>query len=163
VIAWVAAALAGDCTDDLAAPPPSLSVAWISPVGRRVSSRGYLSVVPAGELRRWVAEERPGLGRVLQHLGERKRARDPRRRYKITIFDVSAADLCRPLDEVAEGTSVAGVAACPAPRSRVAASDGCGSWADAVSGDPTFPVYRVRWLDAARDGFCVLPAERFLQ
>ncbi len=159
----LAAAHAEPCTASLSEPPPNLSVAWVSPLGRRVSSRGYLSVVSATELRKWVAAEQPGLGRLLQHLGLRHKDKDPRRRYKITVFDAKASELCRPLDDAIEGEVVAGIAACPANRADVDASDGCGSWVDHATGQPSLAVYRVRWLEAARDGFCVLPAERFLR
>jgi hypothetical protein len=162
LLALAAAAEPGACTEALSPPPDALSVAWVSPLGRHVASRGYLDVVPTADLRRWVADTRPGLGALLQHLGLRKRDRDPHRRYKVAIFDVARADLCRPVDDVEEGAVVAGVTVCPANRSDVNASDSCGSWRDAATGAPSFPLYRVRWLDAARDGFCVLPADRFL-
>lgn len=161
----VAAALAGDPGEcgALAAPPERLSVAWVSPAGRGAGRRTSLLVVPTTALRAWVAADPPSVGRMLQHLGLQRRDKTPKRRYKVTIFDVRALDLCRPLDEQGEEDVAASVAACPErfgePRR---GSSGCGYARDGDTGKRSFDVYRVRWEDAAAGGFCVLPAEAFL-
>ena len=166
MIAWfVAAALAGDPGEcgTLAPPPERLSVAWVSPAGRGAGRASSLLVVPTTALRTWVAADAPSVGRMLQHLGLRKRDTAPKRRYKVTIFDVRAVDLCRPLDEQGEEDVAAGLPACAErfgePRR---GSSGCGYARDGGSKKRSFDVYRVRWEDAAAAGFCVLPAEAFV-
>ena len=42
-------------------------------------------------------------------------------------------------------------------------STGCGYTVDRASGDPGLVQFRAEWDDLARNGFCVLPAERFVQ
>jgi hypothetical protein len=166
VIAWIAAAaLAGEpqtCTAELQREPDALSVAWVSPLGAHVGSGGWLTVVPTADLHRWVAEERPGVGRFLQRLGLRKSDATPRRGWKVTIFDVSAAELCRPLSAYETPGTVEGVASCDGHDRVEGAYDGCGSLTDRADGSASLPVFRVLWADAARDGFCVLPVERYL-
>jgi hypothetical protein len=54
------------------------------------------------------------------------------------------------------------VPSCPESTTRFKeAHDGCGTLVDRAGGEgPT--VYRARWRDVVRNGFCVLPAERFV-
>lgn len=162
---WIAAALAGDPGEcgSLEPPPERLSVAWVSPVGRGAGRGTSLLVVPTTGLRTWVAETHPSVGRMLQHLGLQRKDRTPKRRFKVTVFDVRAVDLCRPLDEQGEDEVVAGLSACAErfgePRR---GSSGCGYARDGGTGKRSFDVYRVRWEDAAATGFCVLPAEAFV-
>ena len=162
---FAAAALAAEpaCTQDLAAAPDRLSVAWVSPLGARVGANGWLTVVSTTSLRQFVAAERPGVGRLLQHLGERRRATDPHRRYKITIFDVEAGSLCRPVEGLDEPDLAGGMAACPKKKSDLhRAYTGCGVLTDLANMSASLQVYRLTWADAAYAGFCVLPVERFL-
>lgn len=165
MIALLAAAAFADpvCGGDLPAPPDHLSVAWVSPLGARVGANGWLTVVPTAALRDYVQDQRPGVGRLLQHLGARKRSSDPHRRYKITIFDVEADALCRPIPDAAEETLAGGVPTCPAGRAELGHGyAGCGVLTDRGTGAPSLPVFRITWSDAAFAGFCVLPVERFL-
>lgn len=166
MIALLAAvALADDpvCDADLPAPPDRVSVAWVSPLGARTGANGWLTVVPTASLRQYVASERPGVGRLLQHLGERRRSSDPRRRYKITIFDVKSSALCRPVDGADEQSVVGGLPVCPESKAKInAAYEGCGVLVDRGTGKESLPVYKLTWADAAFEGFCVLPVERFL-
>jgi hypothetical protein len=158
-------ALAEDpvCTLDLAPAPSHLSVAWISSLGERVGANGWLTVVPTASLKEYVSQDQPGVGRLLQHLGERRRSSDPRRRYKITIFDVDSSKLCRPIEGVEDGALVSGTPACLAAHARVnGAYAGCGQLVDRGTGELSLPVYRLTWGNAAFAGFCVLPVERFL-
>ena len=67
LLGLLASAWAATCTTPLTEPPAGMSVAWVSPLGARAAARGYLTVVPTAELTRWVAAERPSLGRLLQH------------------------------------------------------------------------------------------------
>ena len=163
LLGLLASAWAATCTTPLTEPPAGMSVAWVSPLGARAAARGYLTVVPTAELTRWVAAERPSLGRLLQHLGEQKRADNPRRLYKVIVFEVATDDVCRPLDGYSDPRTVAGVVTCSPARSRVNGRyEGCGLLTDRADPTQHTTVYRVRWGDAAREGFCVLPAERFL-
>jgi hypothetical protein len=149
------------CGEALGAPAEVVSVAWVSPVGRRVGGRAWLEVVPTGELRRWMSAEDPTIGRLLQRMGQRKTERDPRRRFKVTVFEVRAADLCRPVEGALE--AIAGVASCEGGLGRSTATySGCGYTTDLRDGARGFDVYRVQWRDAAVQGFCVLPGERFV-
>lgn len=121
----------------LTAPGETLSVAWVSPLGQRVGPRGTVEVVRTRDLRAALQDRAGGqLGRMLQLLGLRRSAAPPSRRWKVTVFDVRGADLCRP--------------------------SGCGFTVDRADGSRGLEIFRVRWADAARDGFCVLPAQRFV-
>ena len=141
----------------------ALSVAWISPLRKTVRGGTWLTLVPTTELRSWAQTEGGGsVGRMLQHLGMRKRGTEPRRRYKVVVFDVRAENLCRPLGDREGGIEAGGLASCVEPGTRLKeAHDGCGRLVDTQTGATT-PVLRARWDDVVRNGFCVLPAERFL-
>jgi hypothetical protein len=162
-IGWSLAARADappTCGDRWTDPPDRVSVAWISPVRRRTTAAGWLDVIPTAALRDWVTAEHPSTGRFLQRLGLRRRDRDPRRRWKVTIFEVRSSDLCRPLDDLA-GAAAGGVVGCEAPRS-AHRLDSCGLTADPAGAARGIDLYRIRWRDAAPLGFCVLPLERFV-
>lgn len=147
----------------LTTPPERFSVAWVSPLGQRVSGRKSLVVSPTRELAAFLqTQHEPSVGRLLQFIGARKSNKPPKRAYKVTVFDVSAPLLCRPVDGHDEGDVVAGLRACagslPAKQ-----TDGCGVATDHGSKRSGPTLLRIRWRDAARNGFCVLPAERFIQ
>ena len=92
----LAAALAADpeCSETFFVPPDSLSVAWVSPVGERVRARTWIEVVQTSALRDWLrAYPTATLGRTLQLLGRRKKPEDPRRLYKVTVFEARVIDL----------------------------------------------------------------------
>lgn len=162
IAAWlVATALAQDCAK-LAPPPDHLAVAWVSPVRRSARRGTWLPVVPAADLRAFVKAQSPSPGRLLQALGVRKRAKDPKRRYKVTIFDLTAADLCRPVEGTEEGYVVDGVGACGRLDHATSTYSGCGYTTDQADGKRRFDLYRVQWKTAAARGFCVLPLERYL-
>ena len=149
---------------DFAEPAETLSVAWISPVRDRVGARADITVVRTTDLRDWVGSEAPSVGRLLQRLGLREESTDPRRRYKVVIFDVSQDALCRPLSTFPQGENVAQVATCdPKNASKIDHYSGCGVLTDRADGSRSFDVYQIEWKEAAKHGFCVLPAERFVQ
>jgi hypothetical protein len=84
-------------------------------------------------------------------------------RWKVTVFDVRTALLCRPVEYATEVQTVDGVAACPSTRQTGVRHDtGCGTTLDTASGDPGLDLFRIRWRDAAVQGFCVMPLDRFL-
>lgn len=163
---WLLAGIAAAqpaCDVALTAPTAELSVAWVSPLRQKVGRRGWLEVVRTAELRREVASQNRSVGRMLQLLGLRKRGTEPGRRWKVTIFDVRGADLCRPLAGYEEPATVEGVATCPGRLGRPTRTySGCGWTTDLADGAPGLETFRIRWEDAARNGFCVLPAERFV-
>jgi hypothetical protein len=152
------------CKGDYRAPPESLSVAWVSPLRAKVGAQGWIRVVRTQDLRAWAeAETGSGLGRMLQSLGLRRTDRDPRRRYKVTIFDVASTGLCRPLAGYDDPVAIDGMVTCPARLSKVTRSyAGCGFTLDRATGEAGLELYSARWNDVARNGFCVLPADRFL-
>ncbi|MFT4625138.1 MAG: hypothetical protein ACI8PZ_003804 [Myxococcota bacterium] len=159
LMALVGVALAGDCAlDTLSPPPPTLSVAWVSPLSGR--ARGWIRLVRTSDL----ATMGTDLGRTLQGVGLRRRATAPRRRHKVVVFDVDPESLCRPLAEAPEeGGMVGGVHACLqrlGPDAKT--TDGCGRALDRETSTAGVEVFRGRWRDLAREGFCVLPAERFV-
>lgn len=162
IAAWlVATALAQDCAK-LEPPPEHLAVAWVSPVRQSAHGGTWLPVIPAADLRAFVRAESPGTGRLLQALGVRKKTKDPKRRYKVTIFDLTSADLCRGIEGTEEGYVVDGVAACGRLDRETSTYSGCGYTTDRADGKRGFDLYRVQWKTAAARGFCVLPLERYL-
>lgn len=134
--------------------PPSgetVAVAWVSPVGKRVRARSFVDVIPATNLRQ---EDFQTVGELVHGLGLRRHKTTPRRPYKVTIFEVDPLILCRPIEDAEPGQRVAGVPSCESARTR-AKSDGGGCVGE-------LPIYRIRWMDASARGFCVLPAQRFV-
>jgi hypothetical protein len=85
------------------------------------------------ELRRAVAEDPTSVARMLQRLGLRKSDREPHRRYKVVVFDAHTDDLT-----------------------------GCGFTTDLRTEGQGLPLYGSTWSALAADGFCVLPADRFV-
>ncbi len=166
---WGALAWAGEAPDCSQAAfdelSEAVSVAWVSPSGRTVGRRGRLSVVRTAELRGWLAEqERPTVGRMLQRLGLRRRERTPRRPWKVVIFDVEPQDLCRPVAGYPDPVAMAGLVTCAPRASRPRAGQtGCGHTVDRATGGEGLEQYQGQWADLARNGFCVLPAERFVE
>ena len=75
---------------------PTVSVAWISPLPRRVRGGREVEVVPTRDLTTWLRDHPEATpGDLLRHLGIRDRPREPRRTWKVTIFDVHTANLCK--------------------------------------------------------------------
>jgi len=152
------------CEATLAPPPPNLSVAWISPLRKRTGSARWLEVIPTRTLAAWLREHPEATtGDLLRHAGARRRPREPHRRYKVTIFDTDPTSLCRPIEGAEPPTMVEGVLACPRGVGRATGRyEGCGVATDFNTGGRGPEVYRARWRDLARRGFCVIPAERFV-
>ena len=164
----VAASLAAaqDTCGPLPVPPEAVQVAWISPLRQRAQAGTWLSVVRVADLRSWIRARQPDQERLLQAMGIWGRGGDgPFRhhRWKVTVFDVRTALLCRPVEYATEVETVDGVAACPSARQKGVRYDtGCGTTHDGATGEPGFDLFRIRWRDASASGFCVLPLERFL-
>ncbi len=165
---WVAVA-AGQGDDaslvcaSQAPPPDRLQVAWISPVRKRVWGRTSLSVVRVAELRTFVQAQGADQARALQALGLIGRRGRVRKLYKVTLFDVSADQLCRPVEHTPEGEDSDGLPACAGGRQVGARrATGCGTTLDTATDAQGLDLYRIPWREAARAGFCVMPLERFL-
>lgn len=152
------------CDRSLEAPPEALSVAWVSPLRRKVGKNGWLTLVPTTELKAFADEHAKGsVARLLQHVGQRKRSSEPSRSYKVVVFDVRAEQLCRPLEDREGGEEAFGMVSCPERVSRFRErTDACGTLEDRAGGEGP-PVFRARWRDVVRNGFCVLPADRFVR
>jgi hypothetical protein len=133
--AWAWAA--DECRPAPSDLPETLYVAWVSPGRQTVGNQGWLTVVKTQDLNAWVAKDKPTVGRLLQALGERKKTKEPKRRYKVTIFEVRSMDLCLPDEEERA--------------------------VDTATGKETFDLYEIQWRDAAVRGFCVLPAQRYVE
>lgn len=159
------AALAADpCDLPLEAPPEMVSVAWISPTRAKAGNNEWLFVVPTKDLTRWLRDN-PGAstGDLLRRVGARRKTSEPKRSYKVTIFEVESVALCRPIEGAAETDVIEGVIACQGGLGRATRNyGGCGRATDFNTGALGPTVYRARWRDLARQGFCLLPAERFV-
>jgi hypothetical protein len=152
----------------LTAPPPVFQVAWVSSARARVGAGAWLDVVRVADLRRFVGAEKQPLPaeRLLQALGivGSGGLRWYHTKYwRITLFDVEAAWLCRPVWGAEGGSLIDGVEACD---SRLQAGNrfftGCGYTRDTLTGKRGLDVFRIRWRDAVRGGFCVMPLNRFI-
>jgi len=179
VLLWILAALsvpaaAQEAAEDVpvyrdcATPEPltdgRLSVVWISPLGRKAMPGARLTVVPARALRAWMVEHDADVPRLLAGLGLRKPLRRVRRPWKAVVFEVDAAQLCRPTEGDAPATLIAGAPVCPhAARGVAGQDDACGKAIDLVLSKPSLDVFHVRWRDASTRGFCVLPLDRFVR
>lgn len=164
----------------LACEPPrpvnsTLQVAWISPIRQTVDAKGMLTVVRTTDLRALIVARNRDATKVLHALGMVRAKKEATKDYKITLFDVKAEWLCRPMlveEAPAEGEEapvVAGVKVCGGRWQtshkgffRKSWSD-CGYLLDIVSGARTLDVLRVDWQTAVTWGFCVMPLERFLE
>jgi len=133
---------------------------WVSPLNARAGADGWIPVVPVDAVRSALGSE-ANLVRLLQVLGLRKRSREPARPWKVIVLDARIDDLCRPVADATPGTPVSGVVAC-LTASVPGRTHGCGHTFDADR-TASLPIYKVRWVDASSNGFCVLPVARFLQ
>jgi hypothetical protein len=159
-------ALAAESCSALQEPPPVFQVAWVSPLQQDVSSRAWLEVVRVADLRAFVKKNGPDTIRLLQGLGLAK-AKGlgwlQAKQWKITMFDVEAAWVCRPVKGAEEGLLLQGIPACVRGQQKgEGATTGCGYSRDPVTGGRGIDVFRIRWRDAARGGFCVMPLSRFV-
>lgn len=156
-------ATAWACDTSFAAPEDVSALAWISPLRRTVGKNRRVRVVPVSALRKAAKKGKLTPGRVLQIVGERKRARNPRRPWKVTVFQASSGALCRPIEGQPDTAFVDGLPVCPARESR---SDrhqtACGATLDRARERAGVELFYAAWRDLAPQGFCVLPLERFL-
>lgn len=164
-LAWLAApALACDLVSEV---PEAAQVAWVSKLNATAGNDTWLEVVELGKLRELVTRNGRDSTRVLRGLGLLRRTQPQRAEYKVTVFEVSRAQLCREMDGE-PGTVVSGVPICAPSEQRQgsgvrpAAYTGCGYHTDLGSGVRGLDVFRLRWADAVAKGFCVLPLPRLL-
>jgi hypothetical protein len=156
MIAWfLAVALAGPC-DGVATLPDRVSVSWVSPLRERVGGRRFVRVVPTSALMQAVREDQT-VGGLVRASGLRRRDGQPKRAYKVVVFDVAREVLCRPVEGLEPGEVVGGVAVCDANAHATRKIESCG-----VVVGSGIATYRGRWAELASAGFCVLPAARFV-
>jgi len=147
--------------------PDSLQVAWVSRTGAAAGNNTWLEVVQLGELRSLIERSHRDATTVLRAIGLLGRKQTAKASYKVVVFEVERAALCRPMDGE-PGTTVAGLPICDRPEQRQGvgvkplAYTGCGYGTDLGAGIRGLDVLRVRWADAVAKGFCVLPWERML-
>ena len=121
MIALLLAALAfgQECSLDLPTVRSDTSMAWVSRTGDHARGGEYLWVTPTGELSAWIGrQDRATLGGLLRHLGLRRRKSEPKRHYKVVVFDATHASLCRPIEGEAPGAEISGVVTCETNLSR---------------------------------------------
>jgi hypothetical protein len=154
------------CTvEGLSSPKPDAiqPVVWVSPLRKTVGNGRSIRVVPMAELRAAAQDGRFSVGRMLQILGIRKKARNPRRAWKVTVFEASTGALCRPIAEAEASDFVSGLPVCRPRHNRASRKDtGCGTTRDRANDGKGLEMVRATWRDLAPQGFCVLPAERFV-
>ena len=125
-----------------------------------------MEVEPLSERRSWVKTNGSDQKRLLQAmglLGKRPIWRD-QIAWKVTIFDVRADWLCRPIRGETPGLKVKGAAVCDERLQRGGRRfTGCGYTLNTATGGKGLTLFRVPWRDAARWGFCVMPIERLLE
>jgi hypothetical protein len=173
LFAWLvgAAAAADQCQSTRTVSEESLQVAWISRTDKQVWSNTYVEVVRTGDLRTWLSRNGTDTVRLLRGLGMVKGNKGQSaalKGWKITLFDVRRNVLCRPIEDGVPGETVGGVAICEESEQSwkwgySKGFTGCGYIEDTQVSVRGLDVFRVRWVDAATWGFCVLPLSRFLK
>ena len=161
----------GQSCADVNLIPESAQVAWVSPVAKSVGMNSWIETVRVADLRAWIRENGSDQVRVLKGLGMVRTKGGKwaaKRSYKITIFDVKREWLCRPIEGATPGTLDQGVSVCEEKQHKglwghKRGYTGCGYIEDTLSRSRSLDAYRVRWGEASRWGFCVLPLERFLE
>ncbi len=144
--------------------PDRMQVAWVSEAGTRVGSDRWLEVVRVSDLKTFMAAEKPDQAEFLQELGLIPRnERGAERTWQVTIFDVDAAMLCRPIALATPGEVVAGVPACAEHLQTGGRTfTGCGYSLDTEHMDRGVDTFKITWAEATSWGFCVFPLERFM-
>lgn len=165
--AWLWLAAPAQACDALSEPPATLQMAWVSRVRATVGADTPMQVVRSVELQQLAKDRGGDVSAVLRALGlVGPRATAVASDWKVSFFDVSRDALCRPMAGV-EGDVRAGVPVCTDReqrpwRSRTRSWTGCGYLQDVATGARTLDVFRLRWGNAVRDGFCLLPLARLL-
>lgn len=163
--------------DVLESPDATFQVAWISKTKKQANRWSTIEVVPFTDLQKWKKHQKPDTLRLLQYVGmKRSKAKkqiDPQK-YKIVVMTIHKTSLCRPmLDEkngVFVGSQIEDVVVCkerrkhkPMKYSYRHGDTGCGYLMDSKEQKRSLDVYRIHWLDAASQGFLVVPMEHFLK
>jgi hypothetical protein len=164
MIANVLAQEAGPTCLDVGAVPNRFQVAWVSEAGARVGSDRVLEVVRVADLRAFMSAESPDQEEFLQELGlVQRKGRGAEKKWQLTIFDVDAQMLCRPVSGADPGSNLAGVPACVEHLQTGGRNfTGCGYTLDTEHLDRGVDTFRVTWAEASAWGFCVFPLERFM-
>ena len=154
--------------DALSEPPETVQVAWVSHVRATVGAGTAMQVVRSSELQALAKDKAGDAAAVLKAMGlVGPRATAEAADWKVSFFDVSRDLLCRPMLGV-EGDVRSGVSICEDNLqaawhgTREKSWTGCGYLQDVSTAARTLEVFRLRWEDAVRDGFCLLPMARML-
>jgi len=159
---------AQDACEALVAVPGAYQVAWISPTRKRAGSRSQLQVVRVGDLRAWINQNGADQTRLLQGMGYVGPAggRKAKKEWKVTIFDIQSEQLCRPVADAEPGADLLGAPVCSTDITRGLDrwESECGYTLDRAEEDETrgLDIFRISWEQAASQGFCVMPLERFI-
>lgn len=157
--------------ESLQTVPGEVQIVWISPVKEQVGLQESIEVVRLQDLQTWMTEEQPTATDVIAQMGmiskRQKKDIDPKD-YKVTIFDVESAWLCRPIQGQTENAVIEGLSVCEGKiRSNRLYSrygfTGCGYTFNTQTQSRGLDVYRIDWREASTWGFCVFPLERFLE
>ncbi|MEE2752003.1 MAG: hypothetical protein VX519_11285 [Myxococcota bacterium] len=166
ILLALASAMAAPACEAVDSVSENIQVAWISPVRQRVSSDRYMEVVQLSDLRSWIKKNGKDQARLLQTLGlvGKRAGWRAEMEWKVTIFDVRADWVCRPIRGKPSGEQVKGVPVCHERLQRGGHRyTGCGYTMDTHTGKRGLDHYRLAWRDAAQWGFCVMPLERLLE
>ena len=108
LLVLLATSVAAPTCDGVDSVSESVQVAWISPVRQRVSSDRYMEVVRLADLRAWVKKNGDDQARLLQALGlvGKRAGWRSEMDWKVTIFDVRADWICRPIRGMNPGDMV---------------------------------------------------------
>ncbi len=154
--------------DALSEPPAAVQMAWVSQVRATVGADAPMQVVRSTELQQLASSRGADVASVLRAIGLVGPHAEPAvEDWKVSVFDVSRDALCRPMAGVA-GDVRSGVPICEDNLqdrwrgTRARAWTGCGYLQDVATGARTLDVFRLRWADAVKDGFCLLPIARLL-
>ena len=122
-------------------------------------------------------KQKPDTLRLLQYVGM-KRTKAKKKisphKYKIVVMTVHRTSVCRPMvnekDGIFVGSQIENVVVCKEGRKHKPmkfayrhGDTGCGYLIDSKEEKRSLDVYRIHWLDAASQGFLVVPMEHFLQ
>ncbi|MEC7946763.1 MAG: hypothetical protein VX265_04285, partial [Myxococcota bacterium] len=136
--------------------PDTVQVAWVSPMEKKARANTPLEVVRVKDLRAWARTHGADDARLLHGLGLVPRGGGGAAdwEWKITIFDVRASWMCRPLEDAVGGEDQGGVVACEAPdagrlRAHRHGYTGCGYTLDTAASTRGLDVFRISWESAS--------------
>ena len=142
----------------------------MAPADERVKAGAVLEVVRVSDLRQFLRDKQADPLRMLQGLGMATRDTPPTSAadWRVTLFDVKAEWMCRPIEGGTPGEEAGAVSVCDAEdqgaldKQHADGFTGCGYTLDTGAATRGLDVYRVSWEVASSQGFCVWPLSRFM-